>query len=367
MRVLITTDVVGGVWQFARELAAGLLRDGSAVALVSLGGSPSDEQRNQCAGLSSEFRGNFVYECSPAPLEWMQQNEGAYYDAAPLLMRICRDFGPDLLHLNQFCFGALPVDVPKVITAHSDVLSWAEACRGEPLENSPWLRQYCRLVADGLNGANVVAAPTKFMLSALKKNFPVRARCEVIANGRTIDAGKSATRQLRAVTAGRLWDEAKDIRMLAEVDSPISLYVAGETRHEGAQAPEHVGAATLLGPLAENELHQFFRESAIYICTSRYEPFGLAPLESALCGCAVLARDIPSLREVWEDGARYFSNPQTLSALLYEFAGDPDSLHEAQRHSLKRARLFSAERMVASYRGQYSRVLDEKEARTYAA
>jgi hypothetical protein len=270
MRVLITTDVVGGVWQFTHELATGLLREGSSVALVSFGGSPAAGQRRQCACLLSDFPNSFLYESSTAPLEWMQPNESAYSDGAQLLLRIAREFGADLLHSNQFCFGALPIDVPRVITAHSDVLSWAEACREQPLENSPWLSQYVRLVGDGLNGADLVVAPTRWMLDALMRNFSVSARCEVIANGRTIPLQEGAGRQLRAVTAGRLWDEAKDICMLAQVSSPVPLYVAGPMKHESSRAPVEMGAATLLGPLPEDELLQCFRESAIYICTSRW-------------------------------------------------------------------------------------------------
>jgi len=37
-----------------------------------------------------------------------------------------------------------------------------------------------------------------------------------------------------------------------------------------------------------------------------YEPFGLAPLEAALSRCAIVANDIPSLREVWGSAAMYF-------------------------------------------------------------
>jgi len=225
-----------------------------------------------------------------------------------LLIRIAKEFGAELIHSNQFCFGALPIDIPKLITAHSDVLSWAEACRDQPLENSPWLRQYRRLVTDGLSGATTVIAPTRWMLNALRRNFSSRARCEVIPNGRTFAPAGDGTRHLRAVTAGRLWDEAKDIRMLGDVASPLPLYAAGETQQGSAQGPRVLPGVTLLGRLAEDEMLRFFRQTAIYICTSRYEPFGLAPLEAALCGCAVLARDIPSMREVWQDGALYFSD-----------------------------------------------------------
>src|SRR5579871_1448740 len=68
MRVLITTDVMGGVWQFTHELAAGLLRQGSAVALVSLGGDPNEDQSRQCAALSSQFGNSFRHENCSAPL-----------------------------------------------------------------------------------------------------------------------------------------------------------------------------------------------------------------------------------------------------------------------------------------------------------
>jgi glycogen(starch) synthase len=367
MRVLITTDVVGGVWQFTHELAAGLLSEGSSVALVSFGGEPSEEQCGECARLSSQYRDTFVYENSCAPLEWMQENEGAYHEPAPMLIRMIKEFDAEILHSNQFCFGALPVDIPKVITAHSDVLSWAEACRGEPLENSRWLRQYCRLVTDGLNGAAAIVAPTRWMLNALRRNFPLRARCEVIPNGRTLADAVSPVRHLRAVVAGRLWDEAKDIRMLGDVNSPIAFLAAGGTQQSGARGPQYLRGVTLLGRRKNEELLRLFRESAIYICTSRYEPFGLAPLEAALCGCAVLARDIDSLREVWQDGALYFSDAASLSTLLNEMALSPECLQAAQDRSRKRAEWFTAGRMIGAYRAQFAKSVSELGTRTYAA
>ena len=367
MRILITTDVVGGVWQFTHDLAAGLLREGSSVALVSLGGSPTAEQADQCARLRSEYRNNFQYESCPVPLEWMQENHGAYFDAVPLLSRIARDFAADLVHANQFCFGAFPLDIPKIITAHSDVLSWAEACRSEPLENSPWLRQYRRLVADGLKGASAIVAPTQWMLNALRKNFPLRIRCEVIPNGRTLAPTAPGERQLRAITAARLWDEAKDVRMLGDVSAPVPICAAGQVQHGSASAPASLGSVRLLGRLSQEELLDFFRQSAIYICTSRYEPFGLAPLEAAHCGCAVLARDIPSLREVWQDAALYFSDAQSLSALLDQLADDSALLVAAQERSFARAQSFTAEQMLAAYRNLFARALKDAEKRTYAA
>src|SRR3569833_3996501 len=44
MRILMTTDTVGGVWSFTKELATGLLKNGDAVSLVSFGRKPSQSQ-----------------------------------------------------------------------------------------------------------------------------------------------------------------------------------------------------------------------------------------------------------------------------------------------------------------------------------
>ena len=41
MRILMTTDTVGGVWSFTKELSRGLLENGCEVALVSLGRMPT--------------------------------------------------------------------------------------------------------------------------------------------------------------------------------------------------------------------------------------------------------------------------------------------------------------------------------------
>jgi glycosyltransferase involved in cell wall biosynthesis len=205
------------------------------------------------------------------------------------------------------------------------------------------------------------------MLNALTRHFSLRVRCEVIENGRTLDDASRSYRYLRAITAGRLWDEAKDIGILGEVSSPIPLFAAGPTEHGSVECCAALGDVTLLGRLCEEELLEFFRESAIYICTSRYEPFGLAALEAALCGCAVVARDIGSLREVWADAALFFADSASLSSLLHRLHSHPEALFAAQQRSKARARCFTSERMVQSYHALFARTIQEMEAGTYAA
>jgi glycosyltransferase involved in cell wall biosynthesis len=259
------------------------------------------------------------------------------------------EFGAEVLHSNQFCFGALPVNIPRIVTAHSDVLSWARACRGSALEDSPWLSRYLELARHGLAEASAVVTPTQWMANSLAGDFALPGPPLVIPNGRSIPEVPGGPRKMQAVTAGRLWDEAKNVSILTKVDSPVPLLLAGDVQNGPAQIPEKLHGVTLLGSLASEELLRLFRESAMYICTSRYEPFGLAPLESALCGCAVLAHDIPSLREVGQGGAVYFRDEASLTDLLHRLCKRPGELAAAQSRSLQRARTFTSERMAAAY------------------
>lgn len=364
MRVLMTTDTLGGVWTFSRELAAGLLRNRCPVALVSFGRKPSHDQQAWLEQFAQQWGDRFHYEASEIPLEWMPDNAGTYSDAAPVLMKLAREFAPGLFLTNQFCFGTLPLDIPKVVVAHSDVFSWAEQCRDDILEDSVWLRCYRELVQAGLTEADTVVAPTRWMLEALSGNFQLPEHSIVIPNGRSIAIRELRLRRLQAITAGRLWDEAKNIAVLREVECPIPLLIAGEESPAGAlQIPN----ATFLGILPPDQLLTTFRESSIYLCTSRYEPFGLAPLEAASCGCAVVANDIPSLREVWQDGALYFSDAASLTALLRELCADTQRLRSAQQNSRKRARHFTAQRMVDAYLRLFRSLRAQSEERPYAA
>jgi glycosyltransferase involved in cell wall biosynthesis len=361
MRLLMTSDTVGGVWRFSRELTSGLLEAGDAVALVSFGREPSVAQQLECERLNALWGDSFLYVSCDTPLEWMRENHRAFGEGAAVLARISREFRAELLHTNQFCFGAARLDIPKVVTAHSDVLSWARCCRGADPEDSEWLARYCTLVQRGLDAADVVTAPTTWMMQALSEGFRLPPEQLTIPNGRSVAAQAPGERRLRAVTAGRVWDEAKDVAMLGQVLSPMPLVVVGEQECDGVRAGV-LKRVELHGALGEQAILQLFANSAVYVCTSRYEPFGLAPLEAALCGCAIVARDIASLREVWGDAAFYFRDAAELSAVLKRLYEDSELLSTYQQRAGQRAQVFSQEQMVRGYRKTYAGLLDEEHA-----
>ena len=358
MRILLTTDAVGGVWTFGLELTRQLLAGGHHVALVSFGPTPSERQGQTCADLVRQWGDRFWFRASSVPLEWMQDNECAYASGVKLLTDLTQEFRPDVLHANQFCWGALPMGTPKLITAHSDVLSWARASKPSATERSAWLDRYCGLVQRGLDGGSAVAAPTEWMAQALRESFDGAGEVTVIANGRTAPATQNAhPRKLQAVTVGRLWDEAKGLPTLADVDSPMPILIAGADSFEDSGLAE-AGALEALGWLDEAELFALFRESSIYLALSLYEPFGLAPLEAALCGCAVVARDLASLREVWGEDALYFHSAEELTAILHGLADDAKALASARANASARAERYTASRMGDAYLALYQQLLD---------
>jgi glycogen synthase len=360
MRILLTTDTLGSIWTFTRELATELLQRGNAVALVSMGRQPSNEQQAWCAAQSLAHGTSFQFTASNAPLEWMEKNEFVFTQGAGVLCNVARHFRPDLLHSSQFCFGALPLDIPKLVTAHSDVLTWADACRPRGLERSPWLRRYESLVTQGLRSCDAIASPTRWMGLELARHYSDLPPSYVIRNGRSLDAPECRLRSVQAVTVGGLWDEAKNLEMLRAVNSPVPIYIVGERQSGSSETPRQIGRSILLGALPESALLTLLARSAIYIATSIYEPFGIAPLEAALCGCAVVANDIPSLREVWGEDALYFNGPQALSTLLHKLNRDERQLAEARQRSFTRAKELTAHHMADQYEALYRALLESR-------
>ena len=129
MRILITTDTVGGVWTFTRQLSSDLLERGHHVALVSLGDRPPDRSR-VVHGRGCYLRFGVSLRSSDAPLEWMQNNERAYADGLDEICSACIDeFMPEVMLSSQYCFGKLPHRHPK---SHRRAQRRSELVKGLP-------------------------------------------------------------------------------------------------------------------------------------------------------------------------------------------------------------------------------------------
>ena len=364
MHVLMTADTVGGVWTYTRERVTGLLCRGHRVTLVSFGGYPSPEQMAWMQGLKA-----FAYYPTAYRLEWMQNSADDIDRSAAWLKALLAELNPDLLHFNQYAYGSFPTQIPKVVVAHSDVVSWwVHALDQEPPDDT-WLRWYRNLVNQGLASADMVIAPSQWMLETLKDYYVSPRKSQVIYNSR--DAAlfdRSAPKQDCVVTVGRLWDQAKQVSLLTQHRHPVPIYIAGPAGHPeklsgGSEEMHEEPYIKWLGPQTCQQLRTLYANASIYAGTSRYEPFGLAPLEAALSGCALLLNDIPTFRELWGDAACYFerNNADSLAAEVKKLIENPDLRERFATRALERAiHAFCPDRMLDSYERVYNSLVTQE-------
>ncbi|HLJ85876.1 MAG TPA: glycosyltransferase family 4 protein [Candidatus Angelobacter sp.] len=360
MHILVTCDTIGGVWTYTRELVTGLTRRGLTVTLVSFGDIPSWEQTQWMDGLQ-----NLTYHPTAFKLEWMQESEADLAASSDYLESLTQEIKPDVLHSSQFYYGALNIDIPRLVVAHSDVLSWWGAVHKKEPPDSSWIRWYRRIVLRGLSHATAVVAPSHWMLEQIGRHYCKAALGSVIYNGRSpLLFNPHRGKDEMVVTVGRLWDGGKNTSLLLQKDMPLPVCVVGPQKHpESREEPAGLNRPTsdlqVQPPLNEKRLSQLLGRAAIYAATSRYEPFGLAPVEAALSRCAIVASDIPSFRELWEGAAVFFRNDdsQSLRSVLEQLVQDASLRRAYANLAYDRARQrFTADRMVEEYIGLYARL-----------
>ena len=330
MRVLMTTDTAGGVWTYSLELARAVRERDVEVVLAATGpGEPPG------ADVPVEWR--------PYALEWMPDAWNDVDAAGEWLLELRDELQPDLVHVNGYAHAALEWRVPVVVAGHSDVLSWFEAVRGEtaPEEWDP----YRRAVEAGLAGASVLVTPTRWLRDRLVALYGPPCERLVIPNGRDPHQFEPLPKEPVVFSAGRRWDEAKNVAAVERVAPrlPWPVVVAGPT--DDAQA------------IAE-DISEGLRRAAVFALPARYEPFGLTPLEAALAGCALVLGDIPSLREVWEDAAFYVSplDDDAFEQTLLRLIDDNGLRARMAAAARERALTYSPERMRDAYLALYRRL-----------
>lgn len=361
--VLMTADAVGGVWTFSLDLAKALEPHGVSVVLAVMGPAPDAAQRRQAAGVA-----NVILAAGDFRLEWMPQAWADVAAAGPWLLGLARRMRADVIHLNQFAHAALAWDAPVVVTAHSCVFSWFKAVKGRAPDDE-W-RRYATVVGRGLRAAAAVTAPTAAMLRSLRRHYgPFRA-ADPVPNGRDPRRFQPAPKEPFILTAGRLWDEAKNTALLAQVARrlPWPVFAAGDTDHPAGWRVGFEGVRPL-ARLSEAELGGWLGRAAVFALPARYEPFGLCALEAALSGCALVLGDIPSLREIWGDAAVFVppDSPEALEAALRRMIDDEAHRAAVAARCRARAGWYTPGRMARGYLDVYARIATGERVRAAGA
>jgi glycosyltransferase involved in cell wall biosynthesis len=308
--VLMTADTVGGVWTYAVDLARELRRRGVRTTLAAMGGRLRPDQR-----AATEVIPDLRVEERPYRLEWMDEPWEEVALAGEWLLDLEGRERPDVVHLNAYVHGSLPWRAPCIVVAHSCVVSWWSAVFGDAPPES--YDRYRAEVSRGIRAADALVAPTRAMLDVLLASYGLSRRGDVIPNG--ADAARFAPleKEPYVLTAGRLWDRAKNLATLdaaaARLEWPV--YAAGSETGPSGDSLEPLARVKTLGALPPEALRHWMARAALYASPAKYEPFGLSALEAALSGCALVLGDIPSLREIWQDAAIYVG-PEDVDGLV---------------------------------------------------
>lgn len=355
MHVLVTTDTLSGAWTYTRELVTGLVTRGVRVTLVSFGEIPLPEQTAWMEHLHG-----LEYRPTAFRLEWMQEAEEDLPESSAFLQGIVRESRPDVLHLNQFCYGDLAVDAPRVVMAHGDLITWNQAVQdGHVRQRSRTTRWYRDTVCRGIAAADALIAPTGWMLDRISACYGQPDRAEVIYPGRNpIFFNPYVSKEDCVLAVGRLVDSSKQVFLLTQQTHPIPICIVGAEqtvpvprvpiRADVKVATEETSVA-IRGPQTEGQLRALYSRAAIFAATARYEPIGMPTLEAAFSRCAIVANDIPSNREVWGDAALYFrtNDAESLAESIRTLNGDRPMRRAYAELAYTRAReRFTTKRMI---------------------
>lgn len=342
-RVLLTTDAVGGVWNYALELARGFANRNIVTVLAVLGPKPDEhavDEARAVDGLQLVHTG--------LPLDWTADGDRELVAASAQLVRLAEHFAVDIVHVNTPCLAIGAFSAPVIVGAHSCLATWWRAVRSGPLPDDFEWRT--RLTAAGLATADGVIVPSASFASALAAIYRELPPMTVVRNGRTAPRHRALPRQRCAFTAGRLWDEGKNAaaidRAAMLVDAPV--YAAGPTSGPNG-ATASFGHLKCLGAIPSRELARWYATAGGFVSAARYEPFGLTVLEAAQSGAPLVLSDIPTFRELWDGAASFVDpdDPEQLAAAMQRLLDDKQYANQMGAQALVRAAAYSAESMIS--------------------
>jgi glycosyltransferase involved in cell wall biosynthesis len=364
MRILITTDAVGGVWNYSITLAQTLADTaGAQILLAVCGPRPGTDQLASLALEPRKGGGSIDIEYIDMPLEWEGAAEDAYAAGRQTLLQLALRWRAHILHANEHHLGQIGASgLPVLVVSHSDLCSWSAAMGRDVAAEVD--AAYRLRVINGLSNASLVVAPSTGVVESLSAWFGYTGVVRVIPNGvNPAPPGPARARTVDALMAGRLWDPAKNLACFSEAVAgwaPGVFVAAGPLAAPGA-LPTAVTADSIQYPgrVAHGDLRALLARAHVLVSPARYEPFGLTVVEAAMAGCCLVLSDIPSYRTLWESTALYFDpdDPSMLNTILHDVLDDPDRRHALAMRAQRRAESrYTADRMARAYLATYQRL-----------
>lgn len=351
-RVFMTTDAVGGVWSYALELAAGFSRRGISTDLAILG------PVTPAALAEAARRPGVCVHATGLPLDWTADSASALAAASRALADVAARCCPDVVHLNAPALAAVsPFPAPTVVVAHSCVATWWQAVRRGALPaDFAWRTA---LTARGLRAAGAIIAPSASFAAAVRDTYGADLEVIAVRNGRAPAARtRPPARQDCVLTAGRLWDEGKNVAALDRAAKQLAspFYAAGPLSGPNGAAIR-LSHLRPLGQLDASALASWYATAPIFATATRYEPFGLTALEAASSGAALVLSDIPTFRELWDGAAVFVADDDQFAPALQRLLDAPQIRAKLADEAAARAARYTADAMIEQTLSVYRRLL----------
>jgi len=120
------------------------------------------------------------------------------------------------------------------------------------------------------------------------------------------------------------WLVAEAARLIGDAPFDIVVVGGGDPKVYGTNQCALPPFVKHLGYVSDSELAALYRRAACFVYPSRYEGFGLPPVEALALGCPVIASRLPAVQEACADAVLYTSpdDPAELARLLRQITGD---------------------------------------------
>lgn len=353
----MTTDTVGGVWEYSVELCKALEKYGINVHLAAMGTWPTEAQQEEAGKLK-----NVLLYKSDYKLEWMQDPWQDVAQAGKWLNSIYHTIQPDIIHFNNYAHLGKEWSCPTMTVFHSCVQTWWQAVKGTTAPSS-W-DKYLQVLKDSLNSSDLVVGPTNSILEQAKASHNITSPTKVIYNGRDIEASPIDQKEDIVLCVGRIWDEAKNLKSLSKIAKklPWPVYVIGDNKNPNTGEEIKIRNVHFLGELTQEQTENWMHRAKIFVSPTKYEPFGLAILEAAEANCALVLSELDTLKEVWQDAAVYFDphNNSEIGQKLLQLIEDEKMRSYFSEKAKTRSGEFSADKMASEYEKIYRELIRKR-------
>jgi glycosyltransferase involved in cell wall biosynthesis len=291
------------------------------------------------------------------------------------LGRIARTARPDVTHCPHYP-TPFPTPHPLVVTIHDLAPLLVEGVMPSALKRGV----YKHWNGEAIAYADALLTDAAFTVGEVERVFPkAKGRMSVVPLG-VDDFAAGPVGDLPSAAAGAPYvlsmgntkahkDLPTLLRAFATVVPPhpeLRLILAGLDRP--GYAREVLGddpaadRVAFTGPLDDGALRALYAGAAVFAFPSRFEGFGLPPLEAMALGAPVVCTTAASLPEVVGDAALLFDpgDAATLAGLLSRVLDDADLAADLRARGLVRARRLTwdatAERTIEVYREALARM-----------